>query len=116
MMLESRLRVMDGPNGRRIFLGGDFPGVYLTVREAEMAQLLEDFKYREIAALMKISRRTAEYYALNMKKKLRCHNKREMIYMLSTGGIVKQLEEIVDIKYLFKSDENNTNPNLKTDR
>lgn len=103
MIMESTIRVIDGPNGRRIFLGRDFPGVYLTVREAEMAQLLQDFKYREIASLMKISRRTAEYYALNMKKKLRCHNKREMIYFLTDTGLVNQLEDVVDIKYLFET-------------
>ena len=110
-MTSSDLCVIDGPNGPRIFLGKEFPGVYLTEREAEIAQLLEDYKYREIADLMNISRRTAEYYALNMKKKLNCHNKREMVYVLSESGVVEKLKEIVDISYLFEGkDKENTKP------
>ncbi len=102
-MVGSKIHVMEGPNGKRIFLGSLFPGVYFTTREAEMAQLLVDYKYREIAVLLMISRRTAEYYATNMKKKLRCINKRELVYILKNSGLLEQLREEVDISYILKT-------------
>lgn len=104
-MTPTTIKAVDGPNGKRIFLGSAYPGVYFTVREAEIAQLLADYKYREIANLMKISRRTAEYYSLNMKKKMRCSNKRELVYVLRKSGILEQLKSEVDISYLFKKDD-----------
>ena len=79
-MKQVKLRVEEGPNGKRIFLGDEYPGIYLTVREGELSQLLIDYRYREIAELMDISRRTIEYYTTNIKKKLRCDHKRS--YML----------------------------------
>jgi DNA-binding CsgD family transcriptional regulator len=109
--MSTELHVIDGPNGRRIYLGKAFPTVYLTVREAEIAQLLSDFKYREIANLMNISRRTAEYYALNMKKKLGCSSKRQMIQVLETTGVVEKLKELVDVTYLFRA-ENDSDCNV----
>lgn len=107
-MRSTTIKVIEGPNGRRIFLGSAFPGIYFTVRESEIAQLLGDYKYREIGKLMTISRRTAEYYSMNMKKKLRCQNKRELVFVLRQTGLLEQLRDEVDISYLFES--NNTKP------
>ena len=111
--MSTEIHVIDGPNGRRIYLGKAFPSIYLTVREAEIAQLMDDFKYREIAKLMKISRRTAEYYASNMKKKLSCETKRQMIYVLKETGILEKLKSVVDITYLFESGDDKNNNGSK---
>ena len=101
----TKIHVVDGPNGKRIFLGSRFPGIYFTIREAEMAQLLCDFKYYEIGVLLTISKRTAEYYSTNMKKKLRCSNKRELVFVLKQSGLLEQLKEEVDISHLLNKDD-----------
>ncbi len=103
-MLQSKIKIIQGPNGRKVLLGSDLPGVYFTIREAEVAQMLPDNKYREIGEAMNISRRTVEYYATNMKKKLRCHTKKELIYRLQQSGILAQLKEKVDIQYLLNNE------------
>ena len=102
-MKQVKLRIEDGPNGKRIFLGSEYPDIYLTIREAELAQLLGNYKYREIAELLKVSRRTIEYYTMNMKKKLHCRNKRELIYVIQHSGLLEQLKLEVDISYLFEA-------------
>lgn len=109
-MEKTRIKVVDGPNGKRIFLGSRFPGVYFTTREAELAQLLEEYKYHEIGDLLTISRRTAEYYTMNMKKKLRCLSKRELVFVLRESGLIDQLGEEVDITYLFEEKEPKDEP------
>lgn len=91
--------------GKRVFLGSQFPGIYLTIREAELVQLFGEYKYHEIAKLMKISRRTVEYYAGNIRKKIRCPNKNKLKALIKQSGILEQLKEIVDISYLFESDD-----------
>jgi DNA-binding CsgD family transcriptional regulator len=105
-MEKTKIKVIEGPNGKRIFLGSQFPGVYFTVREAEMAQLLCDFKYREIGDILTISKRTAEYYAMNMKKKLRCTSKRELVFRIIHSGLLEQLKIVVDISHILEKDKN----------
>ena len=80
-----------GPNGKRIYLGADFPDIYFTRREVDVAQLLHHYKYREIGDKLNISRRTAEYYVMNMKKKLHCRSKRELCYLLKRSGVMSEL-------------------------
>ena len=57
-MVPTQIKVVEGPNGKRIYLGAAFPGIYFTVREAELALFLPDYKYHEIAAIMSVSCRT----------------------------------------------------------
>lgn len=97
----TRVKAVEGPNGKRIFLGHAFLGVYLTEREAELAIFLADHKYREIADIMKVSSRTTEYYAANMKKKLHCGNKHHLVYVLKHSGIAEQLKKLTDFSHLF---------------
>jgi DNA-binding CsgD family transcriptional regulator len=116
-MEKITIEVIEGPNGTRIFLGKNFPGIYFTVREAQLAQLLGDYKYYEIGELLTISKRTAEYYSMNMKKKLRCENKRELVYVLRTSGLLAELKAEVDISHLFKeADSKNSDNNNVTNQ
>lgn len=101
----TQVRLVEGFGGKRVFLGSQFPGIYLTIREAELVQLFGDYKYYEIAKLMKISRRTVEYYANNIRKKIRCSSKNKLQALIKDSGILEQLREIVDISYLFPNDK-----------
>lgn len=100
---RSRVKVEKGPRGKRIFLGKHFPGIYFTVRECEIAQLLEMNTYGEIGALLEISRRTVEFYAMNMKRKLHCQTKREMLDLLCNSTVLEQLQKVIDISHLKKA-------------
>lgn len=106
---KTQVRLVETASGKRVFLGSQFFGIYLTIREAELVQLFGDYKYHEIAKLMKISRRTVEYYANNIRKKIRCPSKNKLRALINESGILEQLKELVDIRYLFADDEGNDN-------
>lgn len=58
--------------------------VELTERQLQCAEyLLQGKTAREIAELLGLSRRTVEYYLSNIKSKLECKNKAEMILKIS---------------------------------
>lgn len=62
------------------FLGESFPGIYLTSREAQcMQNFLENKTVSEAASLLSLSPRTVEFYLKNMKTKLECKTKSELI-------------------------------------
>lgn len=95
------LEVRSGSSGVRYYLGDLYPDVYLTFREAQTALLLEGHKYREISQMMRLSCRTVEYYASNMKKKFCCHSKRELIYIIRESKLLVQLQEVLDVSDLL---------------
>ncbi len=101
---ESQIRITMGSHGKRIYLGGHFPGVYLTLREAQIVQLLEKYKYREVAAKLNISRRTVEFYTMNMKKKMHCITKQQLLDKLQRTSVMKQLKNSVNIRHLLEAD------------
>ncbi len=79
------------PNHRkkhpRYFIGNEYPGIYLTEREFQVATLISNKKYREIAELYQLSERTVEYYVTTIKYKLACSSKTELIKKLHLLGI-----------------------------
>ena len=89
-----------GPFGRRVYLGQPLAHIYLTKREVEVVQLLPRYKYREIATMLRISRRTAEFYTLNMQRKLRCRSRKELVKLLKHLGILEKLVEELGLDYL----------------
>jgi DNA-binding CsgD family transcriptional regulator len=61
-------------------LGKAFPGIYLTYREAQCTYfLLQGYNNKEVAALTQLSLRTIEFYLKNLRKKLNCRNKGELL-------------------------------------
>jgi DNA-binding CsgD family transcriptional regulator len=57
--------------------------VYFSVREAQCANHFKDKRtIEEIAKLLNISSKTVEYYLDNMKTKLGCYDKQELIEIL----------------------------------
>ncbi|MCK4609098.1 MAG: helix-turn-helix transcriptional regulator [Gammaproteobacteria bacterium] len=62
------------------FLGDNFKGIYFTQREAEcMMQLLQGKSFSGAAEKLNLSPRTVEFYVKNMRKKLNCDSKFELI-------------------------------------
>ncbi len=71
----------DKKKSKRYPLGGEFGDKYLTYQEARcMACFLRGNTVKSAARIMDLSPRTVEYYVNNMKKRLDCHTKSELIY------------------------------------
>lgn len=78
---------------KKYFLNAPFEGVHLTSREAEtMFWLVQDYTLAAAACEMGLSARTVEFYVKNMKIKLRCANKKEMIVKVLSTNLLQQLE------------------------
>lgn len=69
----------------RYYLGKKFPGTYLTPREMDCAKyLVSGFTHTMIADLLGLSTRTIEYYTKNIRMKLHCHTRTELVSTLIT--------------------------------
>ena len=74
-------------------LGEKFNDIYFTRREAEcMAQLLKGKSIRSTAKILKLSIRTVEFYVNNMRKKLSCHTKFELIDLVMHSDFLSNID------------------------
>lgn len=79
---------------RNYFLDHPFENVYLTPREAETAfWIVQDYTLAATAEKMSLSSRTIEFYVKNMRAKLLCANKKEMIEKILQTNLLQQLEK-----------------------
>lgn len=90
--LESAEPLRSSKN-RTYFLGDRFPGIYLTKREAEtMFWVIQDHTLAYAAHQMKLSSRTVEFYVKNLRLKLQCKTKKELVEKILQSDLLKQLE------------------------
>ena len=76
---------------KRYYLGDAFFGAYLTLREAEtMTHLILGTTIRDTAISMHISPRTAEFYINNMKHKLKCRTRTELISKIMSSDFLQK--------------------------
>lgn len=76
---------------RRFYLGGTYPNVYLTRREAQCAEhLLHALRAKEIADILGLSKRTIESHISRIRAKLSCHNVAELIGKLKKTKFAKE--------------------------
>lgn len=74
-------------------LGNKYSGKYFTKREAEcMALLLKGKTIHSVAIMLKISPRTVEYYIKNMKAKLGCRTKFELIDLVYASDFMQHFD------------------------
>ncbi len=86
---------------QRYFLGSGYPGVYFTLRESQTIYfLLRGNTIAEVAEVLDLSRRTIEFYLKNMKSKLNCHSKSELISRVLKTNLLSQLHD--EFSYLEK--------------
>jgi DNA-binding CsgD family transcriptional regulator len=80
---KKRIRVLIG-------LGAKHSDIYFTKREAEcVVWLLKGKKFSEIATILNLSSRTVEYYMQNIKAKVGCRTKLELIDMIQASDFKK---------------------------
>ncbi len=71
-------------------LGENYPGIYFTEREAQTVfYFLYGRTTVEVATILGLSRRTIEFYVKNMKAKLNCRLKSELIYKVRSSEFLE---------------------------
>jgi len=76
--------------GVSIKLEGKYNNIYFTRREAEcVVWLLRGKKISDIATILNISSRTVEYYLENIKAKVGCRTKFELIDLIRASNFKK---------------------------
>jgi DNA-binding CsgD family transcriptional regulator len=74
-------------------LGNKYGNLYFTKREAEcMVWLLKGKTINSVATILKLSPRTVEYYIKNMKAKIGCRTKFELIDLVYASEFVKSID------------------------
>lgn len=74
-------------------LGGKYKGVYFTRREAEcMVWLLKGKTIGSVADKLRLSSRTIEYYIKNMKSKLGCRTKFELVELVYLSDFMQHVD------------------------
>jgi len=80
-------------NYKTYHLGAKFENIYFTKREAEcMLLMLKEKTLHQIATTLQLSPRTIEYYTKNMKIKLSCHSKRELIQLVKNSDFISNVD------------------------
>ncbi len=79
----------------RVYLGQSYPQVYFTQRETQcILLLLKGYTMRQVAIFLKLSARTVEYYTKNMKRKLQCRTKSELIGKVLDSEFMQQVQRL----------------------
>lgn len=80
-------------NNKKFFLGPPYPEIYFTNREAEvMVQLLLGKTISAVAFTLNLSSRTIEFYVKNMKTKLGCRTKSELIGKVFASDFIRKVD------------------------
>jgi DNA-binding CsgD family transcriptional regulator len=86
-----------GNLGRIVMLGKNYPGVYLTEREAHVGlHLLRGCTCDEAAEQMHLSRRTVEYYVTNIKTKLGSRRKSTVVAALLASDFIRNFNYLTN--------------------
>lgn len=91
---EQKAKVIssDKPRTTIYSLGPKFTGIYFTQREAEcMLCFLMGRTIATTAEVLHLSPRTIEYYVKNMRNKLNCRTKSELIGLVLESDFVKNI-------------------------
>lgn len=84
---------------KKIFLGVQFRDIYFTNREAEvMVQLLQGKTLGAVANMLQLSPRTVEFYVKNMKAKLACRTKSDLIGKVFSSDFIANVDFIANLK------------------
>lgn len=86
-------RLLENQSSVRCSLGSKYNNRYFTRRETEcMICLIEGKTFKVIASALKISIRTVEYYIKNMKKKVNCRTRYELIDLIRASEFTKNID------------------------
>ena len=79
---------------QRLYLNKPYQHVYVSKREAESLYWFTQGKgVREVAETLEISKRTVEYYLKNVKLKLSCRTRHELLTKVIANGFCELYQE-----------------------
>lgn len=85
-------------DSKKFFLGAPHEHIYFTGREAQvMVQLMHGKTISAVAAVLELSPRTIEFYVKNMKTKLACRTKSELIGKVFASDFVRNINFMASI-------------------
>ena len=77
---------------QRFYLGDNYPGIYLTKLEATcVAGLPHNLLYKEIAKIIGISPSIISFYIYNVRRKLKCINKEQLVEIIRETDFMDNL-------------------------
>lgn len=83
------------PKVKNFYMGNAYPGLYFTYREAQcMALMLRGHTMLSSAEILELSPRTIEFYLKNIKYKLKCRTKSELIRKIIYSEFGRKLEKM----------------------
>jgi DNA-binding NarL/FixJ family response regulator len=83
---------------KKYTLGEKYPNLYLTKREAQViVYYIHGMSTAQVAKALELSRRTVEFYINNMKLKLDCRFKRDLIYKIINSDFLKNIDFHINI-------------------
>ncbi len=83
----------NGKEHKAYYLGDEYTGIYFTKREAECVwHLLKGNTIVNVAEILGFSSRTVEFYVKNMKMKLRCGSKAELLDKVVETDLIKNAD------------------------
>ncbi len=96
---ETKTQIVNNLSIQRYFLDGKYENIYLTPRETECLLLLcNDLYYAEIAKKLNISPATVREHIDNIKRKLYCKSKKDLIKTARQEGILEMINDYLPDK------------------
>jgi len=78
---------------KKYWLGEKFPHVYFTKREAQiMSYLLSGLNTTQVAEKLELSRRTIEFYINNMKAKIKCRFRSDLVSEVQASDFSQRID------------------------
>jgi DNA-binding CsgD family transcriptional regulator len=89
-------RVKSASRYKRVYLGDRHPGIYLTEQEAKcMYYFLQGMSESLAGQAMGLSSRTVNFYSSNVRMKLGCKSRKELVTIIRQTDFHEQLLKIV---------------------
>ncbi|MFT3742451.1 MAG: helix-turn-helix transcriptional regulator [Gammaproteobacteria bacterium] len=93
-------------NKNRYYLGNNYPGKYFSAQEALcMYCLLQNHSYKDIAVALGLSERTITFYCHQMRAKISCASKTELVERVKETGFTDYFSELEAILQNLKFSE-----------
>ncbi len=92
-------RLLKNANIDRVYLNSVNEEIYLTQREIDCLRLLtQNLNYHQIAKKLDISRHTVQLHINNIRDKLKCTNKKELLDTVKSHNLLDEIDSDVELR------------------